>query len=436
VTAAAPQLRDVVIVGAGAAGLATAIFTRERNARRSVLVLDGARRPGAKILVSGGGRCNVTNTIVSERDYWGGPATVVRRILHAFPADAAVAFFARAGVSLHEEEDGKLFPDTNSARAVLEALLRQLEASGAELRADHRVLTIDRHPDGFFLVHTSHGPLHASRVVLATGGQSLPKSGSDGAGYVMAQALGHELVPTTPALAPLVVASDPDPDPASDTAAAPSIHTEIPGVSHDTELTLWIGGAAAIRLRGALLWTHFGVSGPVVLNMSRHWLRARLESTADHAPRVTARFTPDLDYEQNEQHWLAESRNRPRSTLGSTLARLLPGSMAAALLSRLGLDGTAPLAHVDRESRRRLVRGLVEWPLAIRDSRGYSYAEATAGGINLREINPATMESRRCPGLYLVGEILDVDGRLGGFNFQWAWSSGYVAASALAKDDG
>lgn len=412
-----PQHRDVVIVGAGAAGLATAIFTSARARNRSVLVLEGARKPGAKILVSGGGRCNVTNTVVTERDYWGGPSTVVRRILRAFPAPETVKFFADAGVALHEEHDGKLFPDSNSARDVLDALLRRLAESGAELRSGHRVLSLAKR-DGGFLVETSNGPFFAPRIVLATGGQSLPKSGSDGAGYGMARAFGHTLVLTTPALAPLLVDTRGD-----------ALHLQIQGVAVEAELTLWVDGAVAIRLCGPLLWTHFGVSGPVVLNMSRHWLRARLES---RDTRLTARFTPELTYESLEQLWLDERRTQPRRTVGATLRRLLPESMTAVLLAALQIEATTPLAHFSRDDRRRLVRALLEWPLSVTDSRGYNYAEVTAGGVDLREIDPSTMESRICPGLHLVGEVLDVDGRLGGFNFQWSWSSGHVAGLALS----
>jgi predicted Rossmann fold flavoprotein len=410
---------DVLIVGAGAAGLATGIFTRTFGPSARVLLLDGARSIGAKILVSGGGRCNVTNALVSERDYWGGPPGLVRRVLRAFPEREAAAFFEAIGVALHEEEDGKLFPDSNRARDVLAALLRRLKETGATLRAGTRVTAVARDADGF-LVATDAGPIAARHVVLATGGQSLPKSGSDGAGYGMARALGHTIVPTTPALAPLVL----DPAPSRD------LHREISGVSLDASLALWVDGTVAIRLRGPLLWTHFGISGPVALNMSRHFLRARLDG---RDARVTASFVADLDFERLDAFWLAETRARPASLVSSAIARLVPASMAAALLARLAVDGTTQLGSLRRETRRAVTRALLEWDMHVRDSRGYGHAEVTAGGVELREADPATMESRVCPGLFLAGEILDVDGRLGGFNFQWSWSSAYVAGRALGR---
>jgi predicted Rossmann fold flavoprotein len=407
----------VAIVGAGAAGLATGIFARRFNGSRSVVLLDGARAPGAKILVSGGSRCNVTNSVVSEQDFWGGPPFIIRRVLRAFPVEQTVAFFREIGVSLHEEAGGKLFPDTNRAADVLNALLRETQRVGARLVADHRVLEVEPSADGFLLT-TNRGRLRASMIVLATGGESLPKSGSDGAGYAIARRLGHTVVPTTPALAPLQLAH------------TETIHAALSGVSHDVELAVWVDGAVDIRLAGSMLWTHFGISGPVVLNASRHWLRAQLE----HRPvALTVNFSPGDRFDDVDGAWQRMSISNPKTTVQTMLASMLPASVAAAVLAQLEVDGTVALAHFDRESRRRLSRALVEFPLQVAGSRGYTYAEATAGGIPLHEIEGGTMASRTCRGLWCVGEILDVDGRIGGFNFQWAWSSGFVAGRALAS---
>jgi predicted Rossmann fold flavoprotein len=411
-----PRSCDVAIVGAGAAGLATAVFAGRSNRSRSLVLLDSARRPGAKILVSGGTRCNVTNVTVTEHDFWGGRASVIRRVLRAFPVPDTVAFFRDLGVPLHEEAGGKLFPDTNRARDVLDALLRETERVGATMVAGHRVLGVERSADGFRVV-TDRGDLQAAAVVLATGGQSLPKSGSDGAGFAIAKQLGHTIVPTTPALDPLVLARD------------ERVHTELSGVSQDVELAVWIDGAIAVRVAGALLWTHIGASGPVALNVSRHWLRARLEG---RTVSITANLRPGEQFGGVEAQWISLARDHPKAWVQTTLAAMVPASAAAVLLRELAIDGRVSLAHFPREDRRRLSRALVEWPLPVVGTRGYTYAEATAGGVALTEIDPATMESRVCPGLFLVGEMLDVDGRLGGFNFQWAWSSGFVAGRALA----
>ena len=185
-----------------------------------------------------------------------------------------------------------------------------------------------------------------------------------------------------------------------------------------------------VRLTGALLWTHFGVSGPVAMNASRHWLRARLEG---RRVSITINLRPGRSFESVDAEWQRLASASPKASVQATLATMVAASVAAAILRHLGIDGTLPLAHLGRDDRRRLSRALVEWPLPVVDSRGYNFAEATAGGVTLTEIDPATMESRVCPGLYCVGEIVDVDGRIGGFNFQWAWSSGFVAGRALAN---
>jgi len=409
---------DVVIVGGGAAGLATAIFCKRHAPQLQVICLDGARRVGAKILVSGGSRCNVTNTVVTERDFWGGPSRVVRSVLRALPAPQAVAFFAEIGVALHEEEDGKLFPDTNRARTVLEAILGELDRLGVELRCGERVTDVRREAGGF-IVATASGPRYDARaVVLATGGRSLPKTGSDGGGYELASRLGHGYIETTPALVPLVLDG--------------GAHAGLSGIAHPARLTVRAAGRPAVRLDGALLWTHVGVSGPVALNASRHWHRARLEG---RDVDVRLGLCPGETFESLEAWLEAQARARPRALVTTVLATRLPAAVAETWVRAAGVEEMT-LAHLSRDARRRLIHALLDWPLAVRDSRGYNVAEVTAGGIPLDEIDPARMASRRCDGLYLVGEMLDVDGRLGGFNFQWSWSSAWVAGRAMALELG
>lgn len=382
------------------------------------MLLDGARKPGAKILVSGGARCNVTNTAVRETDFWGGKRTIIRQVLRAFPPERTVELFRDLGVSLHEEADGKLFPDTNRARDVLDALLGGAGNAGVDLRPGVRVHDVTR-VDGHFTIATSDGMLAASHVVLATGGQSLPKTGSDGAGYRMARVLGHTIVPTTPALAPLVL----DPD------TPYSIHRDLSGVAVNGEINVWNGGSLSTRLNGALLWTHFGTSGPVALNVSRHWARARLEGLA---VRLTLNYYPGRTFDAVDARWTMGPHVNRQTTVRKHLAADIPEAAARAILDVLAIPVDRLVADLTREDRRRLVHALTEWPLPVTDTRGYNFAEVTAGGVALDEINPSTMESRRCPGLYVVGEILDVDGRIGGFNFQWAWSSAFVAGRALS----
>jgi predicted Rossmann fold flavoprotein len=412
---------DVVIVGGGAAGLATAIFAARATPGLRVLVLDGARKIGAKILVSGGSRCNVTNHVVTERDFWGGSPRLIARVLRAFPADRAARFFEELGVALHEEEDGKLFPDSNSSRTVLDALVSEAGRRGVTIQSGARVGAVRGDDRGFTVERADGTCVRARAVVLATGGRSLPKSGSDGFGYQLAAAFGHSLVATTPALAPLRLRG--------------SVHAELAGVSHPAALTLRAAGQPLVRLEGPLLWTHFGASGPVVLNLSRHWHRAVLDGTSHDASAIEVHISllPGETFESLERWLLDEAAVRPRARVATLLGQRVPQSVADAWVAQAGLARDTTMAHLTREDRRRLSHALLATRIDVEDSRGYAYAEVTAGGVPLDEIDTATMESRRQAGLYLVGEILDVDGRLGGFNFQWAWSSGWVAGHALAR---
>lgn len=426
---------DVCIVGGGAAGLATAIFAARRMPDRSISILDGAPKLGAKILVSGGGRCNVTNRVVTARDFWGGSSNIVKQVLGAFSVEETIAFFSELGVELHEEPNGKLFPNSNKARTVVDAMLREANRLGVHLLTSHRVHAIlptktvygeIRHDPHLFEVDIRVSPasttdetgdmtLRALTVVLATGGKSLPKTGSDGAGYAMATALGHSIVPTIPALAPLVLDG--------------KVHAQLSGISQEVVLTIRSAGEKPVALRGEMLWTHFGLSGPVVLDASRHWHRAKQERLD---VSVSMRMLPDDDFAAADSRILAMAKANPRVRLQKALSGLMPARVADVLLSSIGVDGKIPIGHLPKEDRRKLVHALTDWPMQVRDSRGYAYAEVTAGGVPLIEINGRSMASRKCAGLFLVGEILDVDGRIGGFNFQWAWSGAFVAARGIA----
>lgn len=403
---------DVAIIGAGAAGLMTAITAARRDPSLRVVLLEGARRPGAKILVSGGGRCNVTNVAVTARDFHGDRA-VIARVLKRFGAGDARRFFAGIGVELVvEPEFNKFFPVSNRARDVLEALLGECDRLGVELRSGWRVEAVRRTEVGFELSFGSERVV-ASRLVLATGGRALPKSGSDGHGYVLARSLGHAVSATEPALVPLCL--------------EPHALRDLSGVSFPGEIQVWSGGRCRERVRGPVLITHFGLSGPAVLDASRHY-------TTSPPGEVELRlgFLPGVDAGDLEREWVAAARDDGSRQVGRLLAAL-PGRLGEALLQVVGIDRSLTVARLDRESRRRLLLAVTSWPLPVRGTRGFTVAEVTAGGVPLSEIDPRTMASSRCPGLYLVGEVLDVDGRIGGFNFQWAWSTGFVAGAALGS---
>jgi predicted Rossmann fold flavoprotein len=379
---------DVAVIGAGAAGLMAAIAAARSGAR--VAAIDSAKQIGAKILISGGGRCNVTNEAVRADDF-NGSRNAIAKVLRTFDVAATIAFFEDLGVPLKREETGKLFPVSNRARDVVDALLRA--ANGADIITGMRVESIE---PGFVI----NGSIHAERVIIAAGGRSVPKTGSDGSGYELVRALGHSVTPTFPALVPLVVEKG---------------HwiTEISGISVDAELAVKSPtGRVLQRHRGSMLFTHFGLSGPVVLDISRHWI-------AHQPATLSANFLPGETFESLETSLIVAAKRNPHATIASVLR--LPDR----LLTRLASD--TPLGRIAKDERRRIVRDLVDFTLPVVRDRGFEYAEVTAGGVPLDEVNVSTMESRIVPNLYLCGEILDVDGRIGGFNFQWAWASGRLA---------
>ncbi len=415
----------IVIIGAGAAGLMAGIAAGRAGARARVL--DGVKKVGAKILVSGGSRCNVTNEhVVPARFNGEGSAPFIARILRSFsPADTH-RFFREIGVELKLEATGKFFPTTDSSRTVLAALLQALVEAEVPLYTETPVLKIERVGEGettSWRVHVGGANpeiIEASCVILATGGLALPKSGSDGRGYKMARALGHSVVETTPALTPLLGSDE--------------VHRGLSGRSLDTRLTLYRGDKPAqneklASYEGSLLFTHRGYSGPVALNISRHVARER--------PRypdasVFASFFPDVKPEDEGQFWSEWAQKTPKKNVANALSAHMPEDIAEALAARAGVENS-PLGRLSREGVAALREQMFACPLSVQEVAPYEKAETTAGGIALSEIAPATMMSKLAPGLFFCGEICDVDGWLGGYNFQWAWSSGVVAGRAAAK---
>ena len=412
------ETADVAIVGAGAAGLAAGIFAAEQaQGTRRIVLLDGARTLGAKILVSGGGRCNVTHDEVTPQDF-NGPRTIVRNILAAFDVDATVRWFDSLGVQLKREETGKLFPVTDSARTVVGALLDRCRQLQIEIRTESKVRSIRPQSglDGTFHILHGEGEIETRRVILAAGGRSLPRSGSDGSGWELARELGHSVTPTYPALVPLVL-------------DARFFHADLAGISQEVELITVACGKRIDRRSGSLLWTHFGISGPVVMDASRHWIIA---NETGLSPQMICKVLPEDNLEIVERWLIEQASQRPRTTIVNTLSQRLPERFSTALLSHLQIDRTLSINQLSREIRRHLATGLTALPLPIIGPRGWNYAEVTAGGVPLDEIDFRTMQSRKAAGLFLAGEILDCDGRIGGFNFQWAWATGFLAGRAAA----
>jgi predicted Rossmann fold flavoprotein len=415
---------DVAVIGAGAAGLAAAIFaaeTAKNSCRCTIVVLDGAKTIGAKILVSGGGRCNVTNDVVAPTDFFGN-RHIIKNVLAAFPVENTIQWFASLGVELKCEETGKVFPVTNKARTVLNALVERCRELDVVILPDHRVRDADclADKDSGFVIYHAQGTLRARKVILATGGRSLPKSGSDGYGYELVRRLGHQVTPTVPALVPLVLDNT-------------MFHAQLSGLSHEIELTTIINGRMVDRRTGSFLWTHFGISGPVVMDASRFCTLAHAKG---QIAELCGNFLPGRTQEQVKQWFVEQTTKQPRRSLTKTLVPLIPERFAEFLCRHVGCDPQMAIAQLPRNDRGRLLGALTKFQFPVVRDRGWNHAEVTAGGIPLEEVNFRTMESKLVPGLYLIGEILDCDGRIGGFNFQWAWATGYLSGRAAARGNG
>lgn len=400
---------DVAIVGGGAAGLMAAIFAVRGDASRRIVLLDGAAKLGAKILISGGGRCNVTHDVVDESAFAGSTRPAIRKILRRFTVDQTISFFGGLGVKLKREETGKLFPVTDRAQTVLDALLKATQAKNVHVELKCRVKSIKRDHNAFTIEH-GRGKMVAHKVVLSSGGQSVPKTGSDGHGYAIARGLGHSVTRILPALVPLTLPAD-------------HFLRKLSGLSTIAQLQVRSGsGKRMVQFDGSLLCTHTGLSGPVVLDISRYYLDA-----LEDDPHTTLHASWFFGMESADQLLRAPGSG----TVMSRLRGKIPERLLRALCDEAAIDPASSCAQLDREARMKLVSYLTDMNVPVTGSRGFAVAEVTAGGVPLSELHLNSMESRVCPGLYLCGEICDVDGRIGGYNFQWAWSSGYVAGISV-----
>lgn len=418
-------MRRVVVIGAGAAGTMAAIFAAAAGAE--TLLVERTRDGGRKILISGGGRCNVLPARLDETRYvTDSSPNTLRKIVRAWPLAEQVAFFEReVGVPLAEEaESAKLFPASQRARDVRDGLLALARRRGARLVTDARATDVvptatpneTTNGRGWRVTFEDAPPIDADAVVVATGGLSVPATGSDGAGLRILERLGHVVHPTYAALTPV-----------TDEASA---FADLAGVSLRVALTARADGRAA-SASGGFLFTHRGYSGPSVLDVSHVVVRARAEHASPPA-RVTVQWTPHAD-----AAW--EALLRPQAgalgarVVASVVRAELPDRLATALLDVAGVDPARRLADLTRDERRRLVETLVRGALPWTGDEGYKKAEVTGGGVRLSEIDPRTMESRRHPGLYLCGEVLDAFGPIGGYNFLWAWVTGRAAGQGAAR---
>jgi hypothetical protein len=402
----------VAVVGAGAAGLVAAAFAASAGAK--VTLIERTRDGGRKILISGGGRCNVLPSVATpERFVTDSPPHLLRAMLRSWPLDAQRAFFEDdLGIPLELEQDsGKLFPRSNRARDIRDALVTFAAAKGVNLQFNTTVTNVSRAARGF-AVETSGGTIAYDRVVLATGGLSVPATGSDGIGLRIAQALGHELVEPYPALTPLL--------------AGEGRHASLSGVSLNVRLRSK-DGSQSIETHGGFLFTHRGYSGPSVLDISH--VTARSQS-----PAIRVQWAPlTADDLMSTSGLRAEALAKAGDSLAAILSRHVPGRLAEQLMTECGIPLDRRTSSLKRAERVALVAALTSYPLPWSGNEGYQKAEVTGGGIKLADVDLKTLQSRKVEGLYLCGEMLDAFGPIGGHNFSWAWSTGRAAGLAAGN---
>ena len=387
---------DVLVIGGGAAGLMCAIVAGRRG--RRVCVIDHANKVGKKILMSGGGRCNFTNLGVTPANFLSANPHFAKSALARFTPDDFIALVERHGIAYHEKELGQLFCN-DSSKQIVRMLLDECAMAGVQVKTSCAVEQV-RKSDEDFVLQTAHGEMRAESLVVATGGLSIPRMGASGFGYALARQFGHEVLPTRAALVPLTLSGK-----------HLDRYQDLAGVSLP-EVEARVGGQA---FRAGMLFTHRGVSGPAILQISSYWqpgddLRVDLASTLGEG-------------------WLSERRKQhPAATLKTVLVDALPKRLAQRLCE-VWFDNRPMRQYTDAELRDVECR-LHDWPIVASGTEGYRTAEVTLGGVDTDGLSSRTMASRHVPGLYFVGEVVDVTGWLGGYNFQWAWASGCAAGEA------
>ena len=375
-------METVVILGAGASGMVAALTAAESKNRR-VLLLERQQRVGRKLLATGNGRCNLTNTGASPARYHGAEADFVRPALAAFPPEAALEFFRELGLVTVTEPGGRVYPLSDSANSVVDMLRFALDAAGVELRAACPARALRREKQGGFSVVTDAETLRADRLIVACGGAAGLKLGGVGDGYELLAMLGHKRTALYPSLAPILT--------------EPEYPRALKGVRADCRLRLTGGGETLAETAGELQFTETGVSGPAAFELSR--------------------AAPDgIDYARF-----------PALNASEALTGMLHNRLGRMLVKYAGLDANAPLSSLSDGDLRRLAQSCRDFRLAVRGVAGFDAAQVTAGGVRTSGFNPETLESWYVPGLFACGEVLDVDGDCGGFNLQWAWASGRLA---------
>ena len=408
---------DLIVIGSGAAGMMAAI-SAARN-KKEVLLLEKLPKIGAKLKATGGGRCNLTNTLDNETfmSHFGRDGKFMMPALDAFDHTALTSFFKALGVESHAPDGFRVFPLTHSSSTIIEAMQKEMHRLEIKVRCKQRVTSLLEEEGEITGVETETETFYASKIIIATGGKGYPVLGAEGDGYVLAESVGHTVTPLHPAMMPLKTKEKWVANCRADTIAK-------------VELRVDMKKYKKLHAKGDLIFTKEGIRGPVVLDFSREI--TPLLAKYDEVPLV-ANFTKGMNEEQIRAHFKKEVAAAPASTTLELLRTLLPESLSLELCKLADADPNLTLAKQNGMTRDKLIKLLVWTPLTVNGHDGFKMAMITRGGVSLKEIDPYTMESRKIKGLYFCGEVMNLDGPCGGYNLQWSFASGYLAGVAASS---
>jgi len=406
-------MKKIAIIGGGASGLMAALFAARAGA--DVTLYEHNASVGKKILASGNGRCNIINTAASADDYAGQDPSFATYALKQLSFGYFEMLCLSLGLLLDIREDGRCYPLSNEARSVLAALKSAVGDAGAKILTDTRVESLSKKGDAFILTANAKQTRY-DRVLIATGSEAAPQLGATGDGYRFAEALGHDIVPTYPSLVQLHLDS--------------RHHAKMAGVKTVAEATLLIDGKPRKKVQGDILFAAYGISGLAILDISQMASRALMER---QRVAISLNLLPRFDLQTLANTLERLSASVPRHSVHTVLCGLIPAKIATHLLEDAQIAAAAPIGGLSPKELKKLSHLIREWKFDVSATHGFKHAEASGGGVSTAQVNNKTMESKRVDGLYFAGEVLDIVGRRGGFNFHFAWASGMIAGREMAK---
>lgn len=405
----------IIVIGGGAAGLFAAVIAGRQGAQ--VTILEKNQRVGKKILATGNGRCNLTNMDMDISHFHGKNPKFAFSALHAFDNVEAIEFFERLGISHKVEEEGKVFPFSNQASSVLDVLRYELERLGIETKVEAEVKEIRKQAKGFDIFTKDGTTYFAHRVILATGGKSAPNLGSNGSGYALVEKLGHHLVEPFPSLVQLKLAEP--------------FLKQIKGIKFDGEAEIIVKEKNLAKSQGEILFTEYGISGPPIFQLSRT-AAEKLKENQEVWIKVVLinHLTKDKLVHYVTKRW----QDNPEKNVSFSFVGFINKQLVPVLLKQSGIeDINKPVALLTAQEKENIISILQDWRFKVIGTNTWTAAQVTAGGIDVKDINQNTMESKLVPGLFFAGEVMDIDGDCGGYNLQWAWSSGFVAGNNIMR---